>query len=111
MNVSPATKVDLNDTIIHSDQGSSYTSYDYRDYLLSGNNRYFHYEDNWLEIAQMIKENDLLAKTISSRVIYDDTDWNQGKVQNGLVDQNGNQLLGGEYWARTSDILLNRQAL
>ena len=27
--------VDLTDTIIHSDQGSSYTSYDYRDYLLS----------------------------------------------------------------------------
>ena len=25
----------MNDTIIHSDQGSSYTSYDYRDYLLS----------------------------------------------------------------------------
>lgn len=61
------------------------------------NNRYFHYEDNWLEIVQMIKENDLLAKTISSRVIYDDIDWNQGKVKNGLVDQNGNQLLGGEY--------------
>lgn len=30
-----AESVDLNDTIIHSDQGSSYTSYDYRDYLLS----------------------------------------------------------------------------
>ena len=25
----------MTDTIIHSDQGSSYTSYDYRDYLLS----------------------------------------------------------------------------
>lgn len=45
----------------------------------------------------MIKENDSLAKTIISRVNYDDTDWNQGKVQNGLVDQNVNQLLGGEY--------------
>ena len=63
----------------------------------SSNNRYFHYEDNWLEIVQIIKENDLLAKTISSRVIYDDIDWNQGKVKNGLVDQDGNQFLGGEY--------------
>lgn len=63
----------------------------------SSKNRYFHYEDNWLEIVQIIKENDLLAKTISSRVIYDDIDWNQGKVKNGLVDQDGNQFLGGEY--------------
>lgn len=30
-----AEKVDLSGTIIHSDQGSSYTSYDYRDYLAS----------------------------------------------------------------------------
>lgn len=27
--------VDLTDTLIHSDQGSSYTSYDYRDFLMS----------------------------------------------------------------------------
>lgn len=60
-------------------------------------NRYFHYEDNWLEIVQLIKENDLVVKTKSSRVIYDDIDWNQKKVKNGLVDQDGNQLLGGEY--------------
>lgn len=38
-------------------------------------NRYFHYEDNWLEIVQLIKENDLVIKTKSSRVIYDNTDW------------------------------------
>lgn len=30
-----AETVDLTDTIIHSDQGTSYTSYDYRDYLTS----------------------------------------------------------------------------
>lgn len=30
-----AESVDLTDTIIHSDQGSSYTSYDYRDFLVS----------------------------------------------------------------------------
>ena len=60
-------------------------------------NRYFHYEDNWLEIVQLIKENDLVIKTKSSRVIYDDTDWNQKKIKNGLVDQDGNQLLGDEY--------------
>lgn len=30
-----AAKADLSGTIIHSDQGTSYTSYDYRDYLLS----------------------------------------------------------------------------
>ena len=38
-------------------------------------NRYFHYEDNWLEIVLLIKENDLVIKTKSSRVIYDNTDW------------------------------------
>ena len=30
-----AETVDLRDAIIHSDQGSSYTSYEYRDFLLS----------------------------------------------------------------------------
>ena len=39
----------------------------------------------------------MVIKTKSSRVIYDDTDWNQKKIKNGLVDQDGNQLLGGEY--------------
>ena len=60
-------------------------------------NRYFKFENNWNEIVEMIRENDKLAQVDIWSRHFDDIDWNQGKESNGLVDGEGNQVLGGSY--------------
>lgn len=59
-------------------------------------NRYFKFEDNWKELVDIIKKNDILAKTDTTSVFYDDIDWEQEKVANGLT-VNGKQVLGSSY--------------
>ena len=59
--------------------------------------RRFRYEDNWLEIVQMIKENDPIAKVKCAYIKYDDIDWSQPKIKNGLIDEKGKQVLGSSY--------------
>jgi hypothetical protein len=61
-----------------------------------GKNRYFKFEDNWKELVDIIKKNDILAKTDTRKVFYDDIDWEQEKVANGLT-VNGKQVLGSSY--------------
>ncbi len=60
-------------------------------------NRYFKFENNWNEIVEIIRENDKLAQVDIWSRHFDDIDWNQGKESNGLVDGEGNQVLGGSY--------------
>lgn len=63
----------------------------------SNSNRDINYSNNWLEICRIIKENDILARTKSSYIIFDDTDMKQQKEKNGIVDEKGTQLIGSSY--------------
>jgi len=60
-------------------------------------NRTICFSGNWNEILEIIKENDILARTEHASNTYDDIDWNQSEEENGLSDVNGKQLLGGSY--------------
>ena len=42
-------------------------------------NRYFKFENNWNEIVEMIRANDILAQVDIWSRHFEDTDWNQGK--------------------------------
>lgn len=55
------------------------------------------YEDNWQAVVEIIRENDMLARTQSEYVTYDDIDRSQKLTPSGLVDDKGNQLFGSSY--------------
>lgn len=55
------------------------------------------FADNWNEVLELIKENDIMVETVSESIIFDDVDWDQLKIENGLAYSNGNQVLGGSY--------------
>jgi len=60
-------------------------------------NREICFSENWKEILEIVKENDILARTQQASNTYDDIDWNQQIENNGLSDENGNQFNGSNY--------------
>ena len=60
-------------------------------------NRDLKYEENWEEIFETIKANDVIALTESASSTFDDVDWNQAKEENGLADGSGKQVFGSSY--------------
>lgn len=64
---------------------------------LKQHDRTIRFNDNWKELVEIIRENDLLARTESASVIYDDIDRTQEQEENGLIDCTGKQVFGNSY--------------
>lgn len=60
-------------------------------------NRDIRFNGDWKEVLNIIKKNDIEARTKSASIIYDDIDWSQQKKMNGLVTLEGRQVFGDSY--------------
>lgn len=59
--------------------------------------RNINFAGKWNDVVEIIKENDAVAQTNSASIVYDDIDWNQAKVENGICNGDDKKYFGDSY--------------